>query len=74
MEEHCLWKKTEKLEYRRIIKLPDRLLNSIIRLLDEKKISFEAAYIISNVIDMDIEYLIKIIDHNPGCKLFRKEN
>lgn len=56
-------------KYRRIIKLPDRLLNSIVRLLDEKKISFEAAYIISNVIDMDIEYLIKIIDNNPGCKL-----
>ena len=56
-------------QYRRIIKLPDRLLQSIARLLDEKRISLEDAYAISDIIDMDIEYLIEEIDNAPNLKL-----
>lgn len=56
-------------KYRRIIKLPSHLLQSIASLLDEKKITFEAAYIISNMIDIDIEYLIDEINNHPNRKL-----
>lgn len=35
-------------KYRRIIKLPDDLLRSLEQLLDEKRITFEAAYTIAN--------------------------
>lgn len=56
-------------EYRRIIKLPDRLLQSIARLLDEKKITFEAAYVISKMANSDIEILVEEIDKYPKVKL-----
>lgn len=56
-------------KYRRIIKLPDHLLQSIAGLLDEKKITFEAAYVISNMIDIDIEYLIDEINNHPKLDL-----
>nr|WP_302020169.1 ParB N-terminal domain-containing protein [uncultured Acetatifactor sp.] len=52
-------------KYRRIIKLPDNLLRSLEQLLDEKRITFEAAYIIANMIDFDIEILIEGIIKNP---------
>lgn len=45
-------------KYRRIIKLPDELVTEIAHLLDEKKISFEAAYMISDLEDEDIRPLI----------------
>lgn len=52
-------------KYRRIIKLPDNLLRSLEQLLDEKRITFEAAYIIANMIDFDIEILVEGIIKNP---------
>ena len=56
-------------KYRRIIKLPDELLDPIIRLLDEKKITFEAVYVISNMRDSDIKTLINGIERYPDRKL-----
>lgn len=56
-------------KYKRIINLPDDLLQSIAKLLDEKKITFEAAYVISNMINIDIQYLIKEINNCPNKKL-----
>lgn len=53
-------------KYRRIIKLPNHLLQSIARLLDEKRITFEAAYILSNMRELDIKYLIRGIEKDPN--------
>lgn len=52
-------------KYRRIIKLPDDLLQSIAQLLDEKRITFKAAYIISNMRYPDIKCLIEGIEQYP---------
>ncbi len=52
-------------KYRRIIKLPDNILKSIIHLLDEKRITFEAAYIISNLQNDHIIWLIKELEQYP---------
>lgn len=52
-------------KYRSIIKLPDDLLQSIARLLDEKRITFEAAYIISRKRDFDIELLLERLEKKP---------
>lgn len=56
-------------KYRRIIKLPDELVTEIAHLLDEKKISFEAAYMISDLEDEDIRLLINSINRNPEQKI-----
>ncbi len=56
-------------KYRRIIKLPDDLLQSIAYLLDEKRITFEIAYFISSLRDADIKSLIKDIIKYPDGKL-----
>ncbi|HBA46905.1 MAG TPA: hypothetical protein DCZ91_03720 [Lachnospiraceae bacterium] len=53
-------------KYRRIAKLPDELLQSIAQLLDDKRITFETAYKIANLIDSDIECLIKGLIKNPN--------
>lgn len=55
-------------KYRRIIKLPDEMVTKIAHLLDEKKISFEAAYMISDLEDEDIIQLIESINKNPAQK------
>lgn len=52
-------------KYRRISKLPDELLQSIAQLLDEKRITFEVAYLIANLMDLDIKCLIAGIIKNP---------
>lgn len=52
-------------KYKRIIKLPDDLLQSITQLLDEKRITLEAAYKISNKRDSDIRWLIEGIEQYP---------
>ena len=52
-------------KYRRIIKLPDDLIQPIARLLDAKKLDFNAAYVISNMRDCDIKYLIEEIEQYP---------
>ncbi len=56
-------------KYRRIIKLSDDLVEAIARLLDERKITFEAAYIISNMREVDIRILIDGINKYPDSKL-----
>lgn len=55
--------------YMRIIKLPDELLQSIACLLDEKKITFEDAYFISNMTDSNIKSLIRDISNHPDGNL-----
>lgn len=55
--------------YRQIIKLPDNLLHPIARLLDEKKITFKAAYVISKMTNSDIEFLAGEIDKYTKVKL-----
>lgn len=52
-------------KYRRIIKLPENILHSIIQLLDEKRITFEAAYIISNMQNCNIIWLIEGLEQYP---------
>lgn len=67
---HCLGISTATLsKYRRIIKLPDELLNTIAMFLDEKRITFEAAYVISNMRDVDIKILIDGIEKYSDRKL-----
>lgn len=56
-------------KYRRIIKLPADLVESIAQLLDERKITFEAAYIISNMREIDIRFLIEGLEKYPDRKL-----
>lgn len=56
-------------KYRRIIKLPKELLDPLVRLLDEKRITFEAVYVISNMRDVDIRFLIGGINKYPDRKL-----
>ena len=55
-------------KYRRIIQLPDALVQTLARLLDEKKITFEDAYIISNMRNTDIKFLAETLDKKPGLK------
>lgn len=52
-------------KYRRIIKLPDEMVTKIAHLLDGKKISFEAAYLISDLEDEDIRLLLDSINEKP---------
>lgn len=56
-------------KYRRIIKLPDNLLESIAELLDKRKITFEVAYIISDMRDKEIKILLDGINKSPDIKV-----
>lgn len=56
-------------KYRSIVKLPDDLLQSIGRLLDEKRITFEAAYRITGLDECNIKLLVKYIDGASGKKI-----
>ena len=56
-------------KYRRIIRLPDNLRQSVARLLDEKRITFEAAYIISSLGHKDIESLTEGMESQPDAKI-----
>lgn len=49
-------------KYRSIIKLPDNLIESIGRLLDPKRISFEMVYLISRLHFINIMTLVHYID------------
>ena len=60
-------------KFRRIIKLPDDLISSMAQLLDEKKITFEAAYRISNMREVDIKLLMEGITKYPDRKLDLKK-
>ena len=52
-------------KYRRIIKLPDETLEPLIQLLDQKCITFEAAYIISGVKMVDAKWFISKMANKP---------
>lgn len=56
-------------KYRRIIKLPDELLDPLVQLLDKKMLTFEAVYVISNMRDSDIKTLIDGIERYSDRKL-----
>ena len=53
-------------KYRRIIKLPDETLETLIQLLDQKCITFEAAYIISGMKVVDAKWFINRFAHKPS--------
>lgn len=56
-------------KYRSIIKLPEDLVEVLARLLDEKKITFEAAYRISGLMSRDIKMLVEYIEASPDKKI-----
>ena len=53
-------------KYRRIIKLPDETLKILIQLLDEKRITFDAAYIISGMKEFNAEQFISCLAKKPS--------
>ncbi len=57
-------------KYRRIIKLSEELLDPLVRLLDEKKISFDAVYIIANKREPEIKMFIEYKDKYPDSKIY----
>ncbi len=56
-------------KYRRIIKLPDELLDPLVQLLDERKISFDAVYVIANKRESEIKMFLEYTDKYPGSKI-----
>lgn len=56
-------------KYRSIVKLPDELTDSIVRLLDEKRITFEEAYMISKLRNVDIQILVDCMDKFTDKKI-----
>lgn len=56
-------------KYRSIIKLPDDLIESLARLLDEKEITFEAAYRMSGLKHFAIRTLVKYIENSSDKKI-----
>ena len=55
-------------KYRRIIKLPDDTVKTIGQLLDNKTITFEAAYLISNVEEKQLNDLLKYAIKNKDSQ------
>lgn len=56
-------------KYRSIVKLPDELTDSIVGLLDEKRITFEEACMISKLRNVDIQILVKYINRDSGRRI-----
>ncbi|MCM1060840.1 MAG: ParB N-terminal domain-containing protein [Eubacterium sp.] len=58
-------------KYRSLIKLPDEMLSSIVQLLDQGKIPFEAAYRVSKLANYNIKYFIESANKNltPNKKI-----
>lgn len=56
-------------KYRCIIKLSDELLNSIARLLDEKKILLEVAYNVVNMREQEIKWFIEYRNQYPNKRI-----
>jgi len=56
-------------KYRSIGKLPDDVIEVLARMLDERKISFEAAYRMSGLKSCEIKMLAKYIDNSPNMKI-----
>ena len=55
-------------KYRSILKLSDDIIQMMARMLDEKKLSFEAAYRISQIDSQAIELLLKMLDKSSDMK------
>lgn len=51
-------------KYRSILKLQEELVGAIAQLLDENRISFEAAYRISQLTDYDAKVLVRLIQES----------
>lgn len=56
-------------KYRKIIKLPEDILEVVARMLDEKKISLEAAYRMTWLDHGDIKWLLECINKSPDKKI-----
>lgn len=56
-------------KYRSIIKLPDDAVELLAQLLDQKKISFEAAYGISGLKLHEVKILLNYVNHSQGEKI-----
>lgn len=56
-------------KYRKIIKLPEDLLEPTARMLDEKKISLEAAYRMTGLSHIEIGWLLEYVDASPDKKI-----
>lgn len=56
-------------KYRSIIKLPDDLIEVLARMLDEKKITFEAAYRMSGLTPCDVKKLVEYLERSPDKKI-----
>lgn len=56
-------------KYRKIIKLPEELVDVLARLLDEKRITFEAAYRISGLDPYEVKILVGYIEKYPDEKI-----
>lgn len=56
-------------KYRSIVKLPDDVIESIAQLLDQKRITFEAAYRMSGLRSSEVRWLIDYIERSPDKKV-----
>ena len=56
-------------KYRSIIKLPDDLIEVLAQLLDEKEITFEAAYRMSGLKPHAVEWLVKHVGRSSSMKI-----
>lgn len=59
--------------YRSIIKLPDNIVNRITQKLDERAITFDAAYVLSKFEVENINVIIDYLDKNGNVKINIKE-
>lgn len=56
-------------KYRKIITLPDNLVDTIARMLDEKKINLEAACTMTGLSNNEIEWLLEYANESPDKKI-----
>ena len=56
-------------KYRSIIKLPDNLIEVLAQMLDEKKITFEAAYRMSMLRVVEVRCLVECLEQSPDQKV-----
>lgn len=56
-------------KYRSIVKLPDKVIESIAQLLDEKKVTFEIAFIMSGLDLIDINEIVEEVKKSPDKKI-----
>lgn len=56
-------------KYRSIIKLPDDLIKILAQMLDEKKITFEAAYRMSMLREVEVRCLVECLEKSPDKKV-----